>query len=298
MQDYLRRFLIAGIMALCVSLLFLVSKPQASGNNLSVNWIWPTDGVISDTYGTRLGQHKGIDIAGNLNTPIVAVDDGVVAKSYYSDTYGHVVFIKHSNDIETVYAHLNKRNVTEGQSVQQGETIGYMGNTGESKGVHLHFEAHQYEWTYEKDNALNPTVLLGAVGVGENVQAFSENHAHYVVKSIKEPELETLNSLEYQGKEASTHKVQFGETLWSIAKQYSTSIASIQKVNQLTTTDIFQNQILKIPSDVKKIYVVKKGDTLSAISKKVNRSVKEIKTFNQLQTDEIYPHQEINIPVK
>jgi LysM repeat protein len=297
MQDYLRRFLIAGIMALCVSLLFLVSKPQAGSIDLSVNWIWPTDGVISDTYGTRLGQHKGIDIAGNLNTPILAVDNGEVVKSYYSDTYGHVVFIKHANNIETVYAHLNKRNVVEGQSVKQGETIGYMGDTGQSNGVHLHFEAHQYEWTYEKENALNPTLLLGSVRIGENVQAFSDDRAHYVVKTLKESDIESVNNSEELDKKMNTHKVQFGETLWSIAKQYSTTIESIQTVNQLNTTGIYENQLLKIPSHSNDIYIVKEGDTLSGISVKVKRTVNEIKSYNQLKTDNIYPEQKLSIPL-
>jgi len=67
-------------------------------------WIWPADGIISDTFGTRQGKHKGIDIAGKLNSPIFSVDNGVVEKSYYSNSYGNVIFINHQSNYVTVYA--------------------------------------------------------------------------------------------------------------------------------------------------------------------------------------------------
>jgi LysM repeat protein len=296
MLDYLKRFLIAGIMALCVSLLFFGSKPQASSLDKMNDWIWPTDGIISDTYGTRFGAHKGIDIAGSVNNPIFAVDAGKVTKSYYSDTYGHVVFIKHDNNLETVYAHLNIRLVKEGQQVKKAEIIGRMGNTGNSNGVHLHFEVHENEWTFEKENALNPTVVLGEVVVGNFVQALGEENAQYVVKNIQSTPQE-LNE-QTNGFNPKVHIVSAGESLWSIAQKYSTTIETIQSINSLATTQIFENQKLVLPEDSKDIYVVQNGDTLTAISKKTKRSVEEIKNFNQLQTDDIYPLQIINIPMK
>ena len=82
--------------------------------------MWPSDGVITDSYGTRNGDHKGIDIAAPFGSSIYAVESGIVSKSYYSDTYGNVVFIKHDNQIETVYAHLKERTVLEGARVGQG----------------------------------------------------------------------------------------------------------------------------------------------------------------------------------
>ncbi len=175
MWDYVKRFLIAIILAICVSLLFwggIHSEAAGlTGKKESENhWIWPADGVISDTYGTRHGKHKGIDIAGILDTPVLAVDDGLVEKSYFSNTYGHVVFIKHPRNVVTVYAHLNKRSVLEGQNIKQGAIIGKMGKTGQATGIHLHFETHQAEWTYDKKYAVDPEILLGKAVVGEAVQ--------------------------------------------------------------------------------------------------------------------------------
>ncbi|MHC0036076.1 peptidoglycan DD-metalloendopeptidase family protein [Pseudoneobacillus sp. C159] len=248
MLDYLKRFLIAGIVALCVSLLFFGGKPQAESLDETIDWIWPTDGIISDTYGTRYGHHKGIDIAGDLNSPIFAVDDGQVKKSYYSDTYGHVIFIKHSNNnLETVYAHLNKRNVEVGQNILKGEIIGRMGNTGESNGVHLHFEVHENEWTFDKENALNPSIVLGKMAVGNIVQALSDEQALSVVKNIKTGESEQVNDNIMNKLETKQHIVRSGETLWSISQKYSTTIETIQQANSLSTTLIYENQTLNIP---------------------------------------------------
>jgi LysM repeat protein len=291
MLDYLKRFLIAGIMALCVSLLFFGGKPQASSWDKTIDWTWPTDGIISDTFGTRLGNHKGIDIAGGLNTPIFAVDDGKVTKSYYSDTYGHVIFIKHSNNLETVYAHLNKREVEEGQSINKGQIIGRMGNTGKSNGVHLHFEVHENEWTFEKENALNPALVLGEVEVGKLVQASEEDHAQYVVKNIIQEKKEFS-----AGGSSTIHKVKSGETLWSIAKNYSTTIENIKMLNTLSNSKIYENQALKVPNLEFNFYVVQEGDTLSSISVKTKTSINELKSLNHLESDVIYSLQKLNIP--
>lgn len=292
MLDYLKRFLIAGIMALCVSLLFFGGKSQAQGLIHEDNWIWPTDGIISDTFGTRLGAHKGIDIAASLNTPIFAVDDGIVTKSYYSDTYGNVIFIKHSNNFETVYAHLNKRHLQEGQAVTKGETIGLMGNTGKSYGVHLHFEVHEDEWTYEKENAVNPAVVLGEIEIGSTVQAFNEDHAQYVVKNIKTDEI-VEPSVSSTEQNTYNHIVHSGESLWVLAEKYETTVENLQKANGLTSTTIFENQSIKVPNSF--VYIVQEGDTLSDISLKTNVSIESIKKTNQLQNDRIFPNQRLNI---
>lgn len=160
------------------------------GSNLSaslanefsrLDWIWPADGTISDTYGTRSGKHAGVDVAAAINTPIYAVSSGVVTKSYYSTTYGNVVFIKHEEGYETVYAHLQKRLVAEGERVDQGQVIGTMGSTGKSSGPHLHFEIHKDAWTVHKENAIDPFLIFGQADVGTMVFARKRS-----VEEIKE----------------------------------------------------------------------------------------------------------------
>ena len=122
-------------------------------------WTWPVEGQISDYFGTRHGKHYGIDVAAPIGTPVAAIQDGRVTKSYYSSSYGNVVFIKHG-EYEAVYAHLNKRYVGQGDYISKGEKIGEVGNTGESRGAHLHLELHQGRWTMAKKNAMNPLLVL------------------------------------------------------------------------------------------------------------------------------------------
>lgn len=225
-------------MALCVSLLFLGGKQTEASmqesREIKAGWIWPADGVISDTYGTRHGTHKGIDIAGGLNSPIVAAADGMVGKSYYSNTYGNVIFIKHPNNYVTVYAHLNNRHVHEGQEVKQGDRIGTMGRTGESTGVHLHFESHQIEWTYDKKNAIDPERLLGNAGVGA------------AVKGGMASTNESLAASTNVNGDKAQYIVQAGDTLTSIAKKSNLTVEKLKEVNQLKSDLIMPEQVLVI----------------------------------------------------
>lgn len=84
--------------------------------------------------------HLGTDFAAATGTPARTVGDGVVEFAGVQNGFGNVVFIKHANNHETVYAHLSKINVQQGQKVSQGQTIGLVGMTGWATGPHLHFE--------------------------------------------------------------------------------------------------------------------------------------------------------------
>lgn len=84
--------------------------------------------------------HKGIDLAAPTGTPVLASADGVIARADRSSSYGLVVYIQHGASIETRYAHMSKLAVAEGERVQKGDVIGYVGSTGRSTGPHLHYE--------------------------------------------------------------------------------------------------------------------------------------------------------------
>jgi peptidoglycan hydrolase CwlO-like protein len=123
----------------------------------------PANGPITSGFGYRSFDnefHPGIDIGKRGSVvPVVAAADGYVFRSYFSSSYGNVIFITHvinGQVYTTVYAHLEARLVGEGQRVQKGQVIGYMGNTGESSGPHLHFELHRGQWNAAKSNAVNP----------------------------------------------------------------------------------------------------------------------------------------------
>ncbi len=85
-------------------------------------------------------QHKGVDYGAPTGTAVRTVGDGVIEFSGRQGGYGNVVKVRHSNDRSTVYAHLSRINVRDGQRVEQGDVIGAVGSTGWATGPHLHFE--------------------------------------------------------------------------------------------------------------------------------------------------------------
>ena len=106
---------------------------------MSAGLIWPTKGTISRCIQPG---HPGCDIANPTMPPVYAVADGVVTDVYHFNVYGYgnAVIIDHGNGLTSLSAHLNETYVTKGQSVNQGQAIGQMGNTGNSTGTHLHIE--------------------------------------------------------------------------------------------------------------------------------------------------------------
>lgn len=143
-------------------------KPPSTVKN---GFIRPAAGRLSSPFSERWGQfHYGTDIANAVNTPILAVSDGVVTNAkggcpsigYYGskcgDGWGNYIWIKHTADgvqYEAVYAHLNSIQVQVGQTVKQGDTVALMGTSGSSTGYHLHFELHKGSRQKNK-NVLNP----------------------------------------------------------------------------------------------------------------------------------------------
>jgi murein DD-endopeptidase MepM/ murein hydrolase activator NlpD len=108
--------------------------------------------------------HLGTDFAAPTGTPARTVGDGVVSFAGSQNGYGNVVFVKHRNGHETVYAHLSKVNVRAGQSVAQGDTIGLVGATGWATGPHLHFEfrvngVHQDPMTIARQSETVPVPM-------------------------------------------------------------------------------------------------------------------------------------------
>lgn len=99
----------------------------------------PINGAISQDFDEK--KHLGVDVITKPNETIKACLEGVVLHTSYDDKYGFTIVINHQNDITSVYKHLQKVLVKTGEIVKTGESIGIVGNTGESStGPHLHFE--------------------------------------------------------------------------------------------------------------------------------------------------------------
>ena len=116
---------------------------------------------LTSPFGPRGGRlHKGLDLAGALNSPVLATGDATVYFSGVQSGFGNIVILDHGNGYKTYYAHLNRTRVNTGDRVARGDLIGDMGNSGRSTGVHVHYEIR-------KDGvSLNPMTYIKA---GRNV---------------------------------------------------------------------------------------------------------------------------------
>ncbi len=104
---------------------------------------------ISSKFGYRIHPithkrelHRGTDLRAKMNTPVYATADGVVefAGSHNTKGYGRLIILDHAYGFRTLFGHLNKIKVKNGQVVKKGDLIGYTGNSGLSNGPHLHYE--------------------------------------------------------------------------------------------------------------------------------------------------------------
>lgn len=136
-------------------------KPSGGGSNTSPRngssrsrtpsgeWLFPIrGGYIGSEAGWRYHPvlhytkcHTGADISASSGTPIRAAADGLVIMAGWAGGFGQYTTISHGNSLTSSYAHQSSIGVRNGQRVNRGQTIGYVGNTGLSTGPHLHFEA-------------------------------------------------------------------------------------------------------------------------------------------------------------
>ncbi|EQA5428734.1 glucosaminidase domain-containing protein [Enterococcus hirae] len=116
--------------------------------------------TISSPFGTRSGEfHRGIDLAAPQGEPIYASKAGTVIKAEFHPSWGNVVAIEHEDGSVALYAHQQEYCVQVGQTVEQGQIIGYVGSTGNSTGPHLHLEL-ALDRSLTTDKLINPETVL------------------------------------------------------------------------------------------------------------------------------------------
>ena len=127
------------------------SGPTSNVTPSTSGFISPLPGgaYVTCAYGWRIHPiwgdkrfHSGVDLGASQGTPIYAIAAGTVTTATYGDANGYYVSISHGNGYGSVYCHMTNYIVSVGDSVSQGQVIGYVGSTGWSTGPHLHFEIH------------------------------------------------------------------------------------------------------------------------------------------------------------
>jgi murein DD-endopeptidase MepM/ murein hydrolase activator NlpD len=153
-----------------------INKPDY---NRVADMVWPVENpVISSGWGHRdscracSDYHRGLDFVPGRGEPVLAVMGGTISKIEYSGGYGVHIIIDHNiygNKWQTLYAHMQKdsipANLKVGSSVEMGEQIGKVGNTGISTGPHLHFEMRVDEIRINPLPLLEKNVIENTIGV-------------------------------------------------------------------------------------------------------------------------------------
>lgn len=177
----------------------------------------PSVGRVTSGYGWRSGRpHYGIDVKVYKGDTVSCVFDGVVRIAKYSKSYGYVVVVRHSNGLETLYAHLSKLLVKSGNLVEAGSRVGLGGNTGRSFGSHLHFEVRYLGEPFDPS------------------EVFSITDSSF---ALKRPVLSLDKdnfALAKRARMVKYHRVRSGDSLWRIAKKYKVSISKLCKLNKIS----------------------------------------------------------------
>ena len=190
-------------------------------DQFNCGYVHPFKGHISSDFGSRKGRpHYGVDIDLETGDTVVCAFSGMVRIARKNKSYGNVVIIRHSNGLETYYAHLSKINVESGQLVEPGQFIGLGGNTGHSFGSHLHFEVRY------KGCPINPNELIAFDKMKLKADSYklTPKSFEFVVKA----------------KQAKYCTIKKGDTLSRIAKRYHTSTKALCKLNGIKTSSVLR----------------------------------------------------------
>ncbi len=208
--------------------------------------------VITSRYGWRRGRpHKGIDIDLVTGDSVVSVLSGIVRFARYSRGHGKTIVVRHYNGLETTYAHLSDIAVKANDSINAGQYIGKGGNTGNSRGSHLHLVASyngeyihpDYLFKFDSSNAIRSQNIWVTRKWTRPIHHSSKSLAKVNFFETKEAALASLV------KKLKVYVVKSGDTLSHISRRNNTTIYSICRTNKIkktSTLKIGQELVLEL----------------------------------------------------
>lgn len=195
--------------------------------------------VITSRYGWRRGRpHKGIDIDLVTGDSVSSILDGVVRFARYSRGHGKTVVVRHYNGLETTYAHLSHIAVKANDTISKGGYIGKGGNTGNSRGSHLHLVASfkgeyihpEYLFDFSESNTIRAQELWVT-------HKWTRAHFHNSRRVSKVSVLTTKEAaLASLVKQQKVYVVKKGDTLYGISRRNNLSISNICNTNAIKKT--------------------------------------------------------------
>lgn len=199
----------------------------------------PCPGRVTSPYGYRprfRRMHKGVDLKLQTGDTVYAAFSGRVRLTNYERRgYGYYIILRHENELETVYGHLSKFLVEDGEDVKVGQPIALGGNTGRSFGAHLHFETRYMGY------AINPAAIFDFANKTTHTDSYT-----FDKKTFKKSR-DYTPSYRYKAKKGgkksnvATHRIRKGDSLGKIAARYGTSVTTLCRLNGLK-----KNSTLKV----------------------------------------------------
>lgn len=179
----------------------------------------PVPGMITSRFGWRAQfnrMHHGVDLRLNIGDTVRAAVSGIVTKiAYDHDGYGNYVVMTHPDGMETIYGHLSYSLVSQGQYVEMGRPVAIGGNTGNSTGPHLHFEARM------GGVAIDPTLIFDFYG---NYRSFA---------SVYHTDRKKSSDYDPAAARKSTYVVRYGDTVAKIARKTGLSVSRLRQLNMI-----------------------------------------------------------------
>lgn len=197
---------------------------------------------VTSEFGPRWGRlHAGIDLKVYTGDTIYsAFDKGIVRiKRFNRRGYGNYVVVRHENGLETLYGHMSKVLVSEGDSLRAGDVIGLGGSTGRSSGSHLHFEVRYL------GKPINPRDLIDFNNhkIIKNTLTLTKENFRYPTGSKKKSKKGSSASSSSGAKYVTVRK---GDTLGAIARRNKTTVAKIKSLNKLKSNTINVGKRLRV----------------------------------------------------
>lgn len=216
----------------------------------------PIFGRVSSKYGPRRRRnHNGTDVPLKIGEPIYSTFEGKVRYAKYnSGGFGNLVIVRHPNGLETWMAHMSKLNCKIGDYVKSGQVVGYGGNTGRSRGAHLHFEMRYQDQTFD------PEFLID----------FESGELKYLTFAL-EKQFFNIHSRASELLEEDDYDETLPESLLA-----SASDEAIMKVAE--------KQIAQTPAAQSSYYYVKSGDNLGKIALKHGTTVSNLCSLNGIKS--------------
>lgn len=206
--------------------------------------------VITSRFGRRRrGPHRGLDIDLVTGDFVRSVLPGKVRFVGYSRGHGKTIVVRHANEVETVYAHLSAYTINVNDVIKEGQIIGYGGNTGNSRGSHLHLEVRY------KGVCIHPEYVFNFDGSKsirkQNLWVTNSWKNPRMHSSYRESEFDNIASEEqavkYQKNEPRYHKIKRGDTLSELSRLYNLRLSEICSLNSISSRSILKiGQLIQI----------------------------------------------------